>query len=80
MPVSEFTHDVQSQRRRHVSKVQIMGHSSLMKENRDEQRDELMRKSPAERLQIALELSDACALINAAARKALEEKRAIAKA
>lgn len=57
-----------------------MGHSSLMKKNRDEQRDELMRKTPADRLQIALELSDACALISAAARKALEEKRAAAKA
>ena len=57
-----------------------MGHSSLMKTNRDEQRDEIMRKTPGERVQVALELSDACALINTAARKALEEKRAAAKA
>lgn len=57
-----------------------MGHSFLMKKNRDEQRDEIMKKSPGERLQMALELSDACALLNTAARKALEGKRAAAKA
>ena len=57
-----------------------MGHSSLMKINRDEQREELMKKTPGERVQAALELSDACALLNNAARKALEEKRAAAKA
>ena len=57
-----------------------MGHSSLMKTNRDEQRDEIMRKTPGERVQVALELSDACALLNNAARKSLEEKRAAAKA
>jgi hypothetical protein len=60
--------------------AQIMGHSSLMKINRDEQREELMKKTPGERVQAALELSDACALLNNAARKALEEKRAAAKA
>ena len=58
----------------------IMGHSALMKKNRDEQRDEIMKKTPGERLQAALELSDACALLNNAARKALEEQRAAAKA
>ena len=57
-----------------------MGHSSLMKKKRDEQREEIMKKTPVERLQVALELSDACALLNNAARKALEEKRAAAKA
>jgi hypothetical protein len=57
-----------------------MGHSSLLKKNRDEQRDEVMKKTPGERLQAALELSDACALLSDAARKALEEKRAAAKA
>ncbi len=57
-----------------------MGHSSLMKKNRDEQRDEIMKKTPGERLQVALELSDACALLNNAARKALEGKRNAAKA
>ena len=57
-----------------------MGHSSLMKKNRDEQREEIMKKTPEERLLVALELSDACALLNNAARKALEEKRAAAKA
>lgn len=57
-----------------------MGHSSLMKQNRDEQRDEIMKKPIGERLQIALELSDACILLNGAARRALEEKRAVAKA
>ncbi|MBI5483982.1 MAG: hypothetical protein HY888_05925 [Deltaproteobacteria bacterium] len=58
----------------------MMGHSSLMKTNRDEQRDEIMRKTPGERVLVALELSDACALLNNAARKSLEEKRAAAKA
>jgi len=57
-----------------------MGHSSLMKKNRDQQRDDIMKKTPGERLQVALELSDACAILNKAARKALEEKRAVAKA
>ena len=57
-----------------------MGHSSLMKKNRDEQRDEIMKKTPGERLQVALELSDVCALLNNAARKALGVKRAVAKA
>lgn len=52
-----------------------MGHSPLMKKNRDEQRDEMMEKTPAERVQIALELSDASALLNNAARRALKEKR-----
>jgi len=57
-----------------------MGHSDLMKRNRDEQRDEIMKITPGERLLVALELSDACALLNSAARKALEKKRAAAKA
>ena len=57
-----------------------MGQSPLMKKNRDEQRDEIMKKTPGERVQMALELSDACALLNNAARKALEKKRAAAKA
>ena len=57
-----------------------MGHSELMKKNRDEQRDEIMRKTPGERLQVALELSEACIILNTAAKKALEEKRAVAKA
>jgi hypothetical protein len=56
------------------------GHSALMEKNRDEQRDEIMKKTPGERLLAALELSDACALLKSAARKALEEKRAVAKA
>ena len=57
-----------------------MGHSPLMKENRDEQRNEIMKKTPGERLLLALELSDACAVLGSASRKALEEKRAAAKA
>jgi hypothetical protein len=57
-----------------------MGQSPLMKQNRDEQRDEIMKKTTGERLQVALELSDACILLNGAARRALEEKRAVAKA
>ncbi|MEI6704120.1 MAG: hypothetical protein WCL71_11390 [Deltaproteobacteria bacterium] len=57
-----------------------MEHSALMKKNRDQQRDDIMKKTPGERLQVALELSDVCAILNRAARKALEEKRAVAKA
>jgi len=57
-----------------------MGHSSLMKKNRDQQRDEVMKKTPGERVQIAHELSDACVLLNNAARKALEEKHTAVKA
>lgn len=57
-----------------------MKHSSLIQNLRDEQRDEIMKKTAAERLLIALELSDACALLNNAARKAIEEKRVTAKA
>ena len=57
-----------------------MGHSSLMKENRDEQRNEIMKRTPGERLLLALELSDACAVLGSESRKALEEKRAVPKA
>ena len=57
-----------------------MGRSPLMKQNRDEQRGEIMKKTPGERLQLALELSDACALLNDSARKALEKTRVAAKA
>ena len=57
-----------------------MGLSRLMQQNRDEQRNEIMKKTAGERLQAALDLSDACILLNGAARKALEEKRAAAKA
>jgi hypothetical protein len=57
-----------------------MGQSPLMKQNRAEQRDEIMEKTAGERLQVALELSDACILLNSAARRTLEEKRAAAKA
>jgi hypothetical protein len=60
--------------------AQIMGHSSLMQKNRDKQRDEIMKKTPGERIQMALELSDACVLLNNAARNALEEKRTAVKA
>ena len=56
-----------------------MGHSQLLQQNRDEQREEVMRKSPGERLKMALELSDACALIRESAAKALEEKHAVRK-
>jgi len=52
----------------------------MMKILRDEQREEVMKKKPGERLLMALELSDTCALLNATAIKALEEKRAVAKA
>jgi len=60
--------------------VHTMGQSPLMKQNRDDQRDEIMKKSTGERLLVALELSDACILLKGAARRALEEKRAVAKA
>jgi hypothetical protein len=57
-----------------------MGHSALLQENRNKQRDEIMKKTPGERLQEALDLSSVCAELNRAARKALEEKRATEKA
>lgn len=57
-----------------------MMRSSLIQNRRDEQCEEMMRKTAAERLAIALELSDACAQLNKAARKAIEEKRAASKA
>jgi hypothetical protein len=57
-----------------------MGLSPLMQQNRDGQRDEIMKKTTGERVQAALELSDACILLNSAARRALEEKHAVSKA
>jgi len=54
--------------------------SALMQQNRDEQRQEMMKKTPGERLMIALELSDVCLLLGDSAREALEKKRATAKA
>ena len=54
-----------------------MRRSPLLQRLRDEQRDEAMKKTAAERLLIALELSDACIQLNNAARRAIEEKRAI---
>lgn len=57
-----------------------MSHSRMLKKLRDEQREEVMKKKPGERLLMALELSDTCALLNTTAVKALEEKRAAAKA
>ena len=57
-----------------------MSHSPLMQHIRDEQRDEEKKMTPGERIQLACELSDACALLNQAAHKALEEKRAHSKA
>lgn len=53
-----------------------MRRSQLLQRLRDEQRDVTMSKTAAERLLLALELSDACAQINNAARKAIEAKRA----
>ena len=53
-----------------------MRRSQLLQRLRDEQRDDAMKKTAAERLLLALELSDACAQLNNAARKAIEEKRA----
>jgi hypothetical protein len=43
---------------------------------RDEQREEMQKLSPAERLFMALELSDVCAELNEAGKKALEERHA----
>jgi len=54
--------------------------SALMQQNREEQHREMMKRTPGERLQIALELSDACLLLGSSAREALEKKRATAKA
>jgi len=53
-----------------------MRRSPLLQRLRDEHRDEAMRKTAAERLLLALDLSDACVQLNNAARKAIEEKRA----
>ena len=54
-----------------------MPRSRLLQRLRDEQRDEAMKKTAAERLLLALELSDVCVQLNNAARRAIEEKRAI---
>lgn len=54
--------------------------SALMQQNRDEQRQEMMKKTPGERLMITLELSDVCLLLGNSAREALEKKRSAAKA
>jgi len=51
--------------------------SPLLQRLRDEQCDEAMKKTAAERLLLALELSDVCVQLNNAARRAIEEKRAI---
>ena len=53
-----------------------MPYSHTLQSVRDEQRDEMQKLSPAERLLMALELSDACAELNEAGRKALEERHA----
>lgn len=50
-----------------------MRRSSLLQRLRDEQRAEIMKKTAAERLLLALELSDACVQLNNAARRAIEE-------
>ena len=54
-----------------------MRRSVLLQRLRKEQRDEAMKKTAAERLLLALELSDSCIQLNCAARQAIEEKRAI---
>ena len=53
-----------------------MGHSITIQSARDEQRKEMERLSPAERLIMALELSDVCAQLNVAGTKALEGRHA----
>lgn len=57
-----------------------MATSTLMEQTRKEQRQEMSRKTPGERLLIALELSDVCLLLSSSARAALEKDRAAAKA
>jgi hypothetical protein len=57
-----------------------MKQSQSIQNLRDEQRDEVMKKTAAERLLIAFELSATCTLLNNAARKAIEVKRVTAKA
>ena len=53
-----------------------MSHSPQMQQIRDEQREEEKKLTPGERIQIACELSDLCALLNQAGKKALEDRRA----
>ena len=53
-----------------------MAHSLTIQSVRDEQREEMHKLSPAERLLMALELSDACAELNEAGKNALEERHA----
>jgi hypothetical protein len=62
-----------------MQETQAMSHSPLMQQIRDERREEEQRLTPGERIRMACELSDACILLNQAARKTLEEKRAISK-
>ena len=53
-----------------------MAHSHSIQSVRDEQRKEMRKLSPAERLLMALELSDVCAKLNEAGKNALEERHA----
>ena len=57
-----------------------MPHSELMQHIRDEQRETEKKLTAGERIQMACEISDACVLLNQAAREALEVKRAHTKA
>lgn len=56
-----------------------MAHSRLMQKIHDEQRAEMQRLTPAERLVMALELSDLCATLHTAGLKALEERHVTGK-
>ena len=53
-----------------------MSYSRIIQSVRDEQRAEMQKLSPAERLLMALELSDVCAELNKAGKKALAERHA----
>ena len=51
-----------------------MGYSLTIQSVRDEQREEMHKVSPAERLLMALELFYVCAKLNEAGKNALEER------
>lgn len=53
-----------------------MGYSHIIQSVRDEQREEMKKLLPAERLLMALELSDACVALSEAGKNALEERHA----
>jgi len=53
-----------------------MPYSRTLQSVKDEQRREMQKLTPAERLLMALELSDVCAELNQAGKNALKERHA----